>query len=404
MQTENSQNTTTAALIVTILAVIAVALRFLTRRLTKAGIAADDWWILIGVLLLIVTGSLLLYGVKSDPNGGETIDRDSPTFDYAPHVTYLKISWTCAILYFFVVTAIKISILLMYRRIFSTSLVRSYWIFLGIVLVWWLAGTIATAISCVPASRFWIGPPAGGWCFNFNIYWMVMGLIEIIVDIGILILPIGVVVGLHMPNSQKVLVGGIFLLGSFVVVTGIVRVVLGYAPGSQNVDFPRAELWSAVHVGMAIVCACLPNFRPLLNRITASARRLYGSAITSERDPNTNGSSGGRSEASKNKNAAELMTFGNTRRQRLNELEDTNADTRQLTRNESGELDSFHHTEFVAEGAEDSRPRGIYEFSAMMRGYVPFPLTRDREFNDVDLANEEVEEVTSSFTYMGGLR
>ena len=47
-----------------------------------------------------------------------------------------------------------------------------------------------------------------------------------------------------------------------------------FAPGSQNVDFPRAELWSAVHVGMAIVCACLPNFRPLLNRITASARRV----------------------------------------------------------------------------------------------------------------------------------
>lgn len=62
MQTENSQHTTNAALVVTILGLIAVALRFLTRRLTKAGIAADDWWILIGLLLLIITGSLLLYG------------------------------------------------------------------------------------------------------------------------------------------------------------------------------------------------------------------------------------------------------------------------------------------------------------------------------------------------------
>ncbi|KAI9641747.1 hypothetical protein NHQ30_009603 [Ciborinia camelliae] len=359
MQTENSQHTTTAAVIVTILAAIAVALRFLTRKLTKAGIAADDWWILLGLLLFIVVGSLLLYGVKSDPNGGETIDRDSPTFDYAPHVVYLKVSWTVAILYFSVVTAIKISILLMYRRIFSTSLVRSFWTLMSLVVSWWLVGTIATCISCVPASRFWVGPPAGGWCFNFNIYWMVMGLIEIVVDIGILVLPIGVVVGLQMPNSQKVLVGGIFLLGSFVVVTGVVRVVLGYAPGSQNVDFPRAELWSAVHVGMAIVCACLPNFRPLLNRITASARRLYGSAITSDRDPNTSGSSGGRSGASKNKNAAELMTLSNIRRRQNNELEDTNADTTRLTRNESGDLESFHRAELLAEGVEEPRPREI---------------------------------------------
>ncbi|KAB8298299.1 hypothetical protein EYC80_002028 [Monilinia laxa] len=340
MQTENSQHTTTVALIVTILAVIAVALRFVTRRLTKAGIAADDWWILMGLLLLIITGAVLLYGVKSDPNGGETINRDSPTFDYTPHVVYLQMSWAAAILYFSVVTAIKISILLMYRRIFSASLVRSFWVFMGLVVVWWLVGTVATCISCVPASRFWTGPSAGGWCFNFNIYWMVMGLIEIIVDIGILVLPIGVVVGLQMPNSQKILVAGIFLLGSFVVITGVVRVVLGYAPGSQNVDFPRAELWSTVHVGMAIVCACLPNFRPLLNRITASARRLYGSAITSDRNPNASGSSGSRSGVSKNKNAAELMTLGNIRRPKPNELEDTNADTRRLTRNGSGDLES----------------------------------------------------------------
>lgn len=44
-----------------------------------------------------------------------------------------------------------------------------------------------------------------------------MGVVEIVIDIGILILPIGVVIGLQMPNSQKVLVGGIFLLGSLYV-------------------------------------------------------------------------------------------------------------------------------------------------------------------------------------------
>lgn len=81
-------------------------------------------------------------------------------------------------------------------------------------MVWWFVGTIAAGVSCVPATRFWVGSSAGGWCFNFNIFWMVMGLVEIVIDIGILILPIGVVIGLQMPKSQKVLVGGIFLLGS----------------------------------------------------------------------------------------------------------------------------------------------------------------------------------------------
>ena len=130
---------------------------------------------------------------------------------------------------------------------------------------------------------------------------------------------------------------------------------LGYAPGSQNVDFPRAELWSAVHVGMAIVCACLPNFRPLLNRATATARHLYGSTRTSDRDHNASGSSGSRSGASKTRKAAELMTLSNMRREGPNELEDANADTRRLTMNDSRELGSFHHAEFVTERIEGPR-------------------------------------------------
>ena len=52
--------------------------------------------------------------------------------------------------------------------------------------------------------------------------------------------------------------------------TGILRVVYGYVPGSQSPSLARAGLWSAVHVGMAIVCACLPPLRPLLNSASTS--------------------------------------------------------------------------------------------------------------------------------------
>lgn len=49
--------------IVTGLAVICVALRFYTRIRTKAGIAWDDWWILIALLTTLLTGGLLLWGM-----------------------------------------------------------------------------------------------------------------------------------------------------------------------------------------------------------------------------------------------------------------------------------------------------------------------------------------------------
>jgi hypothetical protein len=49
--------------VVTGLAAICVALRFYIRIRTKAGIAWDDWWILIGLLTSLLTGGLLLWGM-----------------------------------------------------------------------------------------------------------------------------------------------------------------------------------------------------------------------------------------------------------------------------------------------------------------------------------------------------
>ncbi|PQE04667.1 integral membrane Pth11-like protein [Rutstroemia sp. NJR-2017a BBW] len=337
----STQRTTTASAVVAVLSVIAVALRFFTRRLTRAGIASDDWWILGGVISFLVTGSLILYGVKSDPNGGDLIDRDSPTFDYAPHTTYLKISFIIAILYFTVVTAIKISILLMYRRIFTVSLGRAYPVLMSAIIMWWLSGTIATIVSCIPVNRLWVGPSTGGYCFNFNIFWMAMGVVEILVDSCILVLPVRIVLGLHMSNDHKVLVSGIFLLGR------IVRVILGYAQGSQNVDFSKAELWSAVHVGMAIVCACLPSFRPLLTRITTTARRIYSSAVSSGKD-NTTGTNSyiaSQTAPSRKKRSTRGLSFSNGLES--SNLEDASADTAHLTREESGEVSVSNQIELI---------------------------------------------------------
>jgi hypothetical protein len=136
------------------------------------------------------------------------IDRNSPTFDYAPHATFLKVSFITAILYFSVVTAIKISILLMYRRIFSVDYFR---------LESLLVGIIATIISCLPIDRLWMGPSVGGYCFDFNIFWMAMGAVELVVDILILLLPVNVILGLRMSKQQRVLLVGIFLLGGLYV-------------------------------------------------------------------------------------------------------------------------------------------------------------------------------------------
>ena len=50
-----------------------------------------------------------------------------------------------------------------------------------------------------------------------------------------------------------------------VIISGVIRVVFGYVPGSRNVDYPRAALWSATHVAVANMCASLPTLKPLFS-------------------------------------------------------------------------------------------------------------------------------------------
>lgn len=152
--------------------------------------------------------------MRSDPDGGEVINRDSIFFDYAAHETYLKTSFIAATLYFSVVTAVKISILFMYRRIFPIDefFIQSQ-IVGALVLVWWLVGSVLAIVSCIPIDRLWIGPTAGGYCFDFNIYWMCMGAVEIVIDTLLLILPVRMVLNLQLSKQQRFLVVGIFALG-----------------------------------------------------------------------------------------------------------------------------------------------------------------------------------------------
>ncbi|KAK3176963.1 hypothetical protein OEA41_008289 [Lepraria neglecta] len=84
-----------------------------------------------------------------------------------------------------------------------------------------------------------------------------------------LCLPLPLLWRLQIDKERKYGLIGIFLLGGFVCVASIYRVpkVYGLAlsdPGWTDTD---ACIWSMVEVCVAIVCACLPTLKVLLNWI-----------------------------------------------------------------------------------------------------------------------------------------
>ena len=107
----------------------------------------------------------------------------------------------------------------MYYRIFSIdiSFRRQSWILGAVIFSFWLASTIATLVNCRPLKYSWIGLSLEEYCFNYNVFWMATGAVEVVIDTAILILPIRMVLRLQLSRTTKASIILVFLLGGLYV-------------------------------------------------------------------------------------------------------------------------------------------------------------------------------------------
>ncbi|KAF1977223.1 hypothetical protein BU23DRAFT_436533, partial [Bimuria novae-zelandiae CBS 107.79] len=257
------------------LAVVSTGLRFYTRIFTKSGLKADDWAIFSAVLFTLATAAITLTANSISPNGLWVSENTDTSYVYTDHdVLYLKLAFGTSILYFTISSTTKLGILLMYNRIFnvSNSFRAQLYAASALVIGWWIGCTVAAFTNCIPLKWSWVNSFADPqYCFDYNLFWMASGACEIVLDVMILAMPVSVVVRMKMSWRRKITVLGIFALGAFTIVTGLVRVVLGFKKNSRVPSYSNTEVWTTIHAGMSIACASLPIFRPLMRRISESA-------------------------------------------------------------------------------------------------------------------------------------
>jgi hypothetical protein len=110
-------------------------------------------------------------------------------------------------------TFTKISILLLYLRIFKTSRTRyGCYILLGIVIAYGTWLFFSSLFPCMPVAYFW-DKQISGHCLPRMAVWFLNAALNIITDIAIFILPLRVVSALSLPRGQKIGLYFIFALG-----------------------------------------------------------------------------------------------------------------------------------------------------------------------------------------------
>jgi hypothetical protein len=109
---------------------------------------------------------------------------------------------------------LKSTFLLQFRRVFPLpTFQRLCDIFLAFLAVWAIAGLIGVATICLPISRNWDPREPISTCEQRFWYWLGHGIVHVITDLLIFIMPMPMLKMLPLPSLHKVVLMGVFGLG-----------------------------------------------------------------------------------------------------------------------------------------------------------------------------------------------
>ncbi|KAH8162732.1 hypothetical protein CIB48_g5515 [Xylaria polymorpha] len=253
----------TLGVVISLLALssISFGLRIWARFATGARLWLDDYW-MFWVMAVCITMSIfdflgLVYG-----SGVHQMDLPPATA-----TMFVKLLWVYMLIWALGVFSVKIGILLFYWRVFQ----RTASFRLGAMVVTFISTGIFLSnfftflLQCIPLQRFWL-PDTPGHCIHQNAFYLASAIINVFGDVAVLSLPLPIIWKLQASRSRKWSLSFLFLLGAFVVVASIFRIVAVTQIDPHDFSFTNVGggLWSTVEVEVGFICANLPAVRPLL--------------------------------------------------------------------------------------------------------------------------------------------
>ncbi|KAL4951531.1 hypothetical protein BDW69DRAFT_201403 [Aspergillus filifer] len=243
------------SIVLTSLATLFVTARVYTRTKLIKRIEANDWMIIIALMLSLIFMSFFIVEALNGM-GMHLVDIPKPIYNEQMKDAGLL----CA----------KASILMQYFRVFPSRRMRhTCWVMIALLATYGTWAVLSGFLNCIPVAKFW-DPSIPGSCISMKGLWFSNASMHIATDLAILVIPIPALAALELPMKQRVALISIFALGGFVCVTSICRLLsLKKISDSSDPTYDNigAATWSAIECNVGIICACLPTLRPLVSRI-----------------------------------------------------------------------------------------------------------------------------------------
>ena len=115
-----------------------------------------------------------------------------------------------------IVTCIKASILCLYLRLFSVKELFAKIVkgFIVVVVAWGIATLVSAIFQCEPVSAAWDISIKDKTCFDLRPWLIATNVPNILIDFGIIVLPIPLIWQLRLSAYKKIGLSGVFLLGT----------------------------------------------------------------------------------------------------------------------------------------------------------------------------------------------
>lgn len=187
-----------------------------------------------------------------------------------------------------IIVLTKISIVLLYLRIFPKTVSArfshvSYTVIAGL-LAYGIAFLVYCGFQCAPISYFWTqwDGEHEGYCNNFQLAVYINSGLNIFFDLTVCFLPITKLLAIQVRDKRrKVGVVLTFLVGLFVTTCSIVR--LKYTSNVSEItnptwEYTKISLWSGIECQVGVICACMPT---IIGPLSYFFRENFGSKISS---------------------------------------------------------------------------------------------------------------------------
>ncbi|KAM3069223.1 hypothetical protein ACMFMG_010739 [Clarireedia jacksonii] len=276
------------------IASVAVVLRFEARRLKKSRPYIDDYLCVLALLLAyggyIANLVMVLAGGGATPVTGLT--RPELIIWFKGLVSNY-VFWVSA------TAATQLSILFFYVRLFGVKQWFRIALYVSIFIVsaWWISAFISEVTACIPLAAAWT-PHLKGTCINDEEMCTAVGMLHVVFDFLILILPIPLIWGLQMSVWSRTIVSLVLSVGVFASVCSILRMAclinLGDNPKDKTGEW-LAMIYQVIEAPIGIFCICVPNLTPVWKQISLSSfgskvKLLFSSRSRSTSDTGGSGS------------------------------------------------------------------------------------------------------------------